>query len=203
MTRQPDRTWLGRAACRDEPSDRFIDSTDDGDVRAALTTCQHCPVREPCLHTALSHRVEVDVGIWGGTTEAQRREIRRGRLQREVALNGDGHQTPTCSQAASREPPVTQTRRPREIPRLAAPEVTVARNRDGDYASADGRVLIFRIRGDLPWVLAIDDQIIGASRTVTQARRTAWTTLHGPVRADARTPPAPEAQAHGLPVQRR
>ena len=203
MTGPQDRTWLSQAACRDEPSNRFIDPADDSELRAALTTCQRCPVREPCLDTALSHRVEVDVGIWGGTTEAQRREIRRGRLKPEVARAGDEHQTPSCSEAASREPSQTRTRRPREIPRLAAPEVTVARNGDGDYGSADGRVLIFRIRGDLPWALAIDDQIIGASRTVTQARRTAWTTLNEAERAAVLASPAPEAQAHGLTVRRR
>jgi hypothetical protein len=203
VTGPPDWTWLGHAACRDEPSNRFIDPTDEGDLRAALTTCQRCPVREPCLHTALSHRVEADVGIWGGTTEVQRREIRRGRLQPEVAPNGEEHQTPTCLQAESREPLGTLTRRSREIPRLAAPEVTVARNEHGDYVSADGRVLIFRIRGDLPWVLAIDDRIIGASRTATEARRTAWTTLYESERADARTPPAPEAQTHGQRARRR
>jgi WhiB family redox-sensing transcriptional regulator len=203
VTGPPDRTWLSQAACRDEPSNRFIDPTDDGDLPAALTTCQRCPVREPCLHTALSHRVETDVGIWGGTTEAQRREIRRGRLQPEVAPPGDEHRTPTCLQAESREPLRTQTRRSHEIPRLAAPEVTVARNEDGDYASADSRVLIFRIQGDLPWVLAIDEQIIGASRTVTEARRTAWTALHEAERAAVLTPPAPEAQTHGQRARRR
>jgi len=197
MTTQPDITWLEQTACRDEPSRRFVAPNDDSDVSTALSICQRCPVRQPCLDTALSHRIEADAGIWGGTTPHQRRQIRRGRLQPDVASSGNRHQTPATPPAPSPEPPQTPTTRPTEVSRLAAPEVTVARDKHGDYASADGRVLIFRIRGELPWVLAIDDQIIGASRTVTEARRTAWTTLHEAERADARTPQPTVARAHG------
>jgi hypothetical protein len=50
----------------------------------------------------------------------------------------------------------TRPRPPRAIPRRAESEATVARNPDAHYASADGRVLIFRIHGDLPRMLAID-----------------------------------------------
>lgn len=197
MTRPPDLTWIGQAACREEPSHRFVDPTDDAEVRAALSVCQRCPVREPCLETALSHRVEADVGIWGGTTPGQRRQIRRDRLQPEAVRNANGRRAPAPLPDSSRETPPARTGRPTEVRRLAAPEITVARDKYGDYASADGRVLIFRIRGALPWVLAIDDEIIGASRTVTEARRTAWTTLHNAERTDARTPGPALARAHG------
>lgn len=197
MTRPPDLTWVDQAACREEPSRRFVAPTDDGEVRAALSVCKGCTVRNPCLETALSHRVEADVGIWGGTTPHQRRQIRRDRLQPEIPLDGNGHRAPAPLPDASREPPQTRTRRPTEIPHLAVPEVTVTRDKYGDYASADGRVLIFRIRGALPWVLAIDDQIIGASRTVTEARRTAWTTLHEAEQPGTHVPQAAVARAHG------
>lgn len=197
MTKPPDLTWIGQAGCREEPSRRFVDPADDADVRAALCACQRCPVRDPCLETALSHRVEADVGIWGGTTPGQRRQIRRDRLQAEAVRNGDGRRAPAPVPDASRETPPARTERPAEVRRLAAPEITVARDKYGDYTSADGRVLIFRIRGALPWVLAIDDEIIGASRTVTEARRTAWTTLHQAERTDGRTPGPALARAHG------
>lgn len=197
MTRPPDLTWIGQAACREEPSRRFVDPADDAEVRAALSVCQRCPVREPCLDTALSHRVEADVGIWGGTTPGQRRQIRRDRLQPEAVRDGNGRRATARLQDSSRETPPARTGRPTEVRRLAAPEITVARDKYGDYASADGRVLIFRIRGAMPWVLAIDDQIIGASRTVTEARRTAWTTLHNAERTGAHTPGPAMARAHG------
>jgi hypothetical protein len=193
----PDRTWVEQAACHHEPARLFIGPKDDSDVHAALSTCQRCPVSQPCLATALNHRVEADTGIWGGTTEEQRREIRRGLLEPEVARNANRQRAPSLPETAPRDQPRTQSRRPGEVPRLAAPEVTVARDKHGDYVSANGRVLIFRVQGDLPWVLTIDDQIIGASRTVTEARRTAWTTLHDAGRATAR------AQAHGQGARRR
>lgn len=188
MTRPPDLTWIDQAACRDEQSVRFIDPADDDEVRAALSVCQRCPVRQPCLDTALTHRVEADVGIWGGTTPGQRRQLRRDRRQPEPALNGHRRQATEPLPAPSCEPPPTRTPQPPRVRRLPAPEVTVARDKYGDYVSADGRVLIFRIQGALPWVLAIDDQIIGASRTVTEARRTAWTTLDHADRTAAHEP---------------
>lgn len=197
MTRPPDLTWVDQAACRDEPSHRFVDPTDDDEVRTALSICQRCPVRQPCLDTALTHRVEADVGIWGGTTPGQRRQLRRDRRQSGPALNGNGRQAANPLPASSCDTPPTRTPQPARVRRLAAPEVTVARDKYGDYASADGRVLIFRIQGALPWVLAIDDQIIGASRTVTEARRTAWMTLHQAARPIGDELQPAVARAHG------
>jgi WhiB family transcriptional regulator, redox-sensing transcriptional regulator len=40
--------------------------------------CEGCPVRQECLETALAD--DSLVGLWGGTTDAERREIRRGRV---------------------------------------------------------------------------------------------------------------------------
>jgi len=48
---------------------------DHGVVRAL---CGDCPVRQECLEAALAD--ESLVGLWGGTTELERREIRRGRV---------------------------------------------------------------------------------------------------------------------------
>lgn len=196
MTRPPDLTWIDQASCRNERSVRFIEPANDREVRAALSVCQRCPVRQPCLDTALTHRVEADVGIWGGTTPGQRRQLRRDRRQPEPALNGHGRQATGPPPDTSCEPPPTRTPQLARVRRLPAPEVTVARDKYGDYVSADGRVLIFRIQGALPWVLAIDDQIIGASRTVTEARRTAWTALHHADRTAAHEPQPAVAQAH-------
>lgn len=42
--------------------------------RAAVAVCRACPVREVCLEYALEHG---ELGVWGGTTERERREQRR------------------------------------------------------------------------------------------------------------------------------
>jgi hypothetical protein len=46
------------------------------DIREVKALCDACPMQGPCLEYALHVNV---VGIWGGTTESQRRMIRRER----------------------------------------------------------------------------------------------------------------------------
>lgn len=45
------------------------------DVAAAFAVCAGCPAKTACLAWALEHR---ENGIWGGTTERQRRIMLRG-----------------------------------------------------------------------------------------------------------------------------
>jgi WhiB family redox-sensing transcriptional regulator len=40
--------------------------------------CDECPVRQECLEVALAD--ESLQGLWSGTTEIERRQIRRGRV---------------------------------------------------------------------------------------------------------------------------
>ena len=40
----------------------------------AKAICAECPVVAQCLEYALEHRMD---GVWGGTNEAERRELRR------------------------------------------------------------------------------------------------------------------------------
>jgi WhiB family redox-sensing transcriptional regulator len=50
-------------------------------VQSAQRICSECPVKGPCLEYALDNRV--DHGVWGGTSERERRRIlRRRRLSR-------------------------------------------------------------------------------------------------------------------------
>lgn len=73
--------WRGRAICRDSDPDLFfpIGNVSSGpplmQVEEAKSMCQRCPALGPCRDWA----VEADPveGIWGGTTEAERRAIRR------------------------------------------------------------------------------------------------------------------------------
>ena len=71
-------TWRKRAACRGLDAEAFYpDSEDDADAAEAKAVCGVCPVRQPCLEHALAHRERE--GIWGGTTERERRRIVRQR----------------------------------------------------------------------------------------------------------------------------
>jgi WhiB family redox-sensing transcriptional regulator len=70
--------WRSEARCREMSSRVFF-----GDVGDTFTTavarrvCSCCAVREECLEYALRNREAF--GIWGGTTQLERRELRRAR----------------------------------------------------------------------------------------------------------------------------
>ena len=65
--------WHAQAACLDEPTSAFIPEV-GGSTAHAKGICQSCPVSPACLRYALD---DPDlVGVWGGTTERERRTIR-------------------------------------------------------------------------------------------------------------------------------
>jgi WhiB family transcriptional regulator, redox-sensing transcriptional regulator len=76
-----DTTWMPLGNCRDEPPARFFPSDGVG-VERAKRICADCPVRQPCLEYALANRI--DHGVWGGTSERERRRILKRR--RHAAL---------------------------------------------------------------------------------------------------------------------
>lgn len=71
-----DTAWMAEGNCRDEPPSRFFPSDGVG-VEVARRICAGCPVKSPCLEYALEQRV--DHGVWGGTSERERRRILKGR----------------------------------------------------------------------------------------------------------------------------
>lgn len=83
----PDFTEHGEPPCASSYPDAFFsDDAPDGNTakrgtysmeREAKKTCLSCPYVTQCLAYALKNPELV--GIWGGTTEYQRRAIRRGR----------------------------------------------------------------------------------------------------------------------------
>lgn len=76
----PDRSWQTRAACRDHDAELFF-RVEPETVRRALRICARCEVRDPCRAQAMAHREMF--GVWGGTTETERRRIfRRERRER-------------------------------------------------------------------------------------------------------------------------
>lgn len=72
--------WRQRAACRLLPDDQtFIFWPGRGDsvtLGAARTVCLSCPVAQDCLDWALTNG---EHGVWGGTSDKQRKEMRNGR----------------------------------------------------------------------------------------------------------------------------
>jgi WhiB family redox-sensing transcriptional regulator len=65
----------GREPCRSEPDLFFpADAGLSKELKRAKEMCGWCPVRQQCLAYALTHAVS---GIWGGTTERERRHVQR------------------------------------------------------------------------------------------------------------------------------
>jgi WhiB family redox-sensing transcriptional regulator len=68
-------SWRQLAACRGRDTDAFYVSKDvlhpPDEIREV---CESCPVRADCLFEALVHREQ---GVWGGTTERQRKLLLR------------------------------------------------------------------------------------------------------------------------------
>jgi WhiB family redox-sensing transcriptional regulator len=76
--------WRDYASClRLDPDLFFPVSTTNAsltEIQAARRVCQTCPVLAPCLRWALD--LGQVSGIWGGTTEEERRALRRAPVSR-------------------------------------------------------------------------------------------------------------------------
>ncbi len=71
-----DTTWMAEGNCRDVHPSVFFPSDGVG-VDVAREVCATCPMKAPCLEYALRSRI--DHGVWGGTSERERRRILRQR----------------------------------------------------------------------------------------------------------------------------
>jgi len=71
-----DTSWMARGKCAVEPPETFFPSDGVGVIKARRI-CETCPVKEACLEYALANRV--DHGVWGATSERQRRRILKER----------------------------------------------------------------------------------------------------------------------------
>lgn len=74
ITRYPRADWRQQSGCDGHDSSLWFPH--HGDHRAAqqaLAICSTCPVRLDCLTVHLAERY----GIWGGTTERERRRVRQ------------------------------------------------------------------------------------------------------------------------------
>ncbi len=74
--------WADDANCRDVPTSVFFAETPD-DERRAMALCRACPVQRACLTFAVE-RQQLH-GVWGATTERERRSMIRERRRDAVA----------------------------------------------------------------------------------------------------------------------
>lgn len=75
--------WKSRANCHGMDPEIFF-PTRGGFVLVAQRVCNECEVRAECLEFALANHE--NRGVWGGTSENERRRIRRARArQRRLA----------------------------------------------------------------------------------------------------------------------
>lgn len=68
--------WHLDAACRGMDPAIFFPERGKSS-RKARATCAQCPVQAECLEAAVETNQADDFGIWGGTSERQRRPMRR------------------------------------------------------------------------------------------------------------------------------
>ncbi len=82
-----DNDWMAEGKCADRPPGLFFPSDGVG-VEFAKRLCADCSVKVTCLEYALRNRI--DHGVWGGTSERERRRIlkkRRGDVDVPVHLS--------------------------------------------------------------------------------------------------------------------
>ena len=77
--------WRDRSACRDTDPALFFPVGTTGialeQIAAAKAVCRECEVRGACLEFALATNQES--GVWGGTSEEERRKLRKAWLARQ------------------------------------------------------------------------------------------------------------------------
>jgi WhiB family redox-sensing transcriptional regulator len=73
--------WQTKARCTEVDPEIFFPER-GGSSKAARSVCAQCEVRLNCLEYALKNKEQF--GIWGGTTERERRRIRKDRALRRL-----------------------------------------------------------------------------------------------------------------------
>ncbi|MGH2731307.1 MAG: WhiB family transcriptional regulator [Actinomycetota bacterium] len=73
--------WQVNARCTEVDPEIFFPER-GGSSRAARAVCADCTVRLECLEYALNNKEQF--GIWGGTSERERRRLRKERTLRRL-----------------------------------------------------------------------------------------------------------------------
>ncbi len=71
--------WQSKARCAEVDPEIFFPER-GGSSKAARAVCCECEVRLQCLEYALNNKEQF--GIWGGTSERERRRLRKERARR-------------------------------------------------------------------------------------------------------------------------
>jgi WhiB family transcriptional regulator, redox-sensing transcriptional regulator len=100
--------WMSRGACRREDPELFFPVELTGPaplerISAATAVCGRCPVCLSCLSHAIMTGQD---GIWGGTTEAERRTMRRSPGRRHGGPTAGRVSAAIAGNAAARHPGV-------------------------------------------------------------------------------------------------
>jgi WhiB family redox-sensing transcriptional regulator len=107
--------WRDHAACRDADPELFFPIGTAGptlrQIGEAKRICRACPAHTQCLAWALDNRVTD--GVWGGTTEDERRAIRS--LRRRMSTNqqdadGESYQPAEHAEQGHAHRPLNQRR---------------------------------------------------------------------------------------------
>ena len=96
--------WFRHARCVDVDTEVFFPGQGES-TEPARAICRQCPVQQECLDYALAERITH--GIFGGTSERERRRLRSGRLKTlrclecgkpfQVTPTSGGSMRKTCS----------------------------------------------------------------------------------------------------------
>jgi WhiB family transcriptional regulator, redox-sensing transcriptional regulator len=70
----PPDAWQERSACYGLDPEVFFPTSEE-EAGLALSYCNACPVRDTCLEWAIQNGERY--GVWGGTTEQERRRLMR------------------------------------------------------------------------------------------------------------------------------
>ncbi len=73
--------WQAKARCSEVDPEIFFPER-GGSSKAARQVCSNCQVRDICLEYALNNKEQF--GIWGGTSERERRRLRKERTRRQL-----------------------------------------------------------------------------------------------------------------------
>lgn len=87
-------TWMADGNCANQPPSLFFPSDGVG-VDVARGVCDGCPVLSECLEYALENRI--DHGVWGGTSERERRRIQKARASVKNETTVILHSAPTST----------------------------------------------------------------------------------------------------------
>ena len=75
--------WQSDARCAEVEPEIFFPER-GGSSKAARAVCSECAVRLQCLEYALNNKEQF--GIWGGTSERERRRLRKERNLRRLRV---------------------------------------------------------------------------------------------------------------------